>query len=187
MTDRRLATVLFTDMVGSTQRAAHVGDQRWRELLERFHETVRRELRRFGGEEHGTAGDGFLATFESPHAAILCAWALRDAVRELGVEVRTGIHVGEVERMGRDVGGIAVHTGARVGAAARGGEILVSSTVREAEAGSGFVFEDRGMHELKGIPGEWRLSAVSGAPLDVGRAPPPGGGRRAGRAPRLAL
>jgi class 3 adenylate cyclase/tetratricopeptide (TPR) repeat protein len=187
MSDRRLATVLFTDMVGSTQRAAHAGDQRWRELLERFHETVRRELRRFGGEERGTAGDGFLATFDSPHSAILCAWALRDAVRELGVEVRTGIHVGEVETMGRDVGGIAVHTGARVGAAARGGEILVSSTVREAEAGSGFVFEDRGTHELKGIPGEWRLYAVSGAPLDVARAPARAGARTAGLARVLAI
>jgi class 3 adenylate cyclase/tetratricopeptide (TPR) repeat protein len=187
MTDRRLATVLFTDMVGSTQRAAHAGDQRWRELLERFQETVRRELRRFGGEEHGTAGDGFLATFDSPHRAILCAWALREAVRGLGVDVRTGIHVGEVERMGRDVGGIAVHTGARVGAAARGGEILVSSTVREAEAGSGFVFDDRGVHELKGIPGEWRLYAVSGAPLDAGPAPARSRARTAGLARVLGI
>jgi class 3 adenylate cyclase/tetratricopeptide (TPR) repeat protein len=165
--ERFLATVLFTDIAGSTQRAAHAGDRRWRELLERHHEIVRRELRRHGGEERATAGDGFLATFEDPADAILCAWTIRDAVRGLGLDVRSGVHIGQVERMGKDVGGLAVHTGARVAAAARGGEILVSSTVRDAEAGSAFVFDDRGTHELKGVPGEWRLYAVTGAPVEA--------------------
>ncbi len=159
---RRVATVLFTDVVGSTERATQLGDRRWRALLEQHHARVRRELRNFGGREVGTAGDGFLATFDSPARAIHCACGIRDSVSDLGLQVRCGLHMGEVELTGRDVGGIAVHIGARVASRAVAGEVLVSSTVRDLVAGSGIAFEDRGTHELKGVPGEWRLFAVAG-------------------------
>jgi class 3 adenylate cyclase/tetratricopeptide (TPR) repeat protein len=164
---RRVATVLFTDVVGSTERATQLGDRRWRVLLEQHHGIVRRELRSFGGREVGTAGDGFLATFDSPARAIHCACAIRDSVRDLGLQVRCGLHLGEVELSGKDVGGIAVHIGARVGARAGPGEVLVSSTVRDAVEGSGFEFDDRSLHALKGVRGEWRLFAVAGLPEGV--------------------
>lgn len=155
------ATVLFTDIVDSTARAAQLGDRGWRPLLNRHHAVVRRELRRFRGSEVATAGDGFLAIFEGPEPAILCATAIRDAVRELGLQVRCGIHMGKIDRK---ADGIAVHIGARVADKAAAGEVLVSSTVRDAEVGSEFGFEDRGLHVLKGIPGEWRLHAVTSTP-----------------------
>ncbi len=158
--DRVLATVLFSDVVGSTERAADLGDRRWRDLLERHFEVVRRELGRFRGEEIETAGDGFLATFDGPARAVRCAAAIRSAVQPLGLEVTAGVHTGEVERLGSGIAGIAVHTGARVAAVAGPGEVLVSSTVKELVAGSGLEFEDRGPHDLKGVPGEWRLYAV---------------------------
>jgi len=163
--DRWLATVLFTDIVGSTERAAELGDRAWRELLQRHHALVRRELERFGGRELNMTGDGFLASFEVPERAIRCAWAIRDAVRGLGMEIRCGLHTGEVEVVEETVGGIAVHIGARVAAQAKAGEVLVSSTVHDLVTGSGFGFEDRGSHALKGVPGEWRLFAVTSAPV----------------------
>jgi class 3 adenylate cyclase len=161
--DRVLATVLFTDIVGSTERAHELGDRRWRELLEQHHDVVRRALERFQGREVDTAGDGFLATFDGPARAIRCARAIRDGLRDVGLEVRAGLHTGECERLGDKVAGVAVHTGARVSALAQPGEVLVSSTVKDLVAGSGIEFGDRGVHELKGIPGEWRLYAVSDA------------------------
>jgi class 3 adenylate cyclase len=157
--DRVLATVLFTDIVGSTKRAAEVGDRRWRELLEQHHAVVRRELERFRGREVDTAGDAFLATFDGPARAIRCACAIRDALGRLDLEVRAGLHTGECELIGDKVGGIAVHTGARVPSVAGAGEVLATSTVRDLVAGSGIEFEDRGEHELKGV-GTWRLYAV---------------------------
>jgi pimeloyl-ACP methyl ester carboxylesterase len=159
--DRVLATVLFTDIVGSTERLAELGDRRWGELLDGHHAAVRRELARFRGREVHTAGDGFLATFDGPARAARCAVAITQAVRSVGLEVRAGVHTGEVELMGDDIGGIAVHTGARVAAEAGPGEVLVSSTVKDLVAGSGITFEDRGSHVLKGVPGEWRLFAVA--------------------------
>jgi class 3 adenylate cyclase len=162
-TERVLATVLFTDIVASTERATELGDRRWRELLESHHAVVRRELERFRGREVDTAGDGFLATFDGPARAIRCARAIGAALREIGVELRAGLHTGECELMGDKVAGVAVHTGARVAAQAAPGEILVSSTVKDLVAGSGIEFDDRGTHELKGVPGEWRLYAVSSA------------------------
>jgi class 3 adenylate cyclase len=161
--DRLLATVLFTDIVGSTVKAAEVGDRRWRELLELHNATVRRELERFRGREVGTVGDGFLAVLDGPARAIRCACAIRDAILALGLEIRAGLHTGEVEIVGDDVAGIAVHTGARVAALARAGEVLVSQTVKDLVAGSGIEFEERGEHELKGVPGMWRLYAVTDA------------------------
>ncbi len=159
--DRVLATVLFTDIVGSTELAADLGDHHWGDLLEQHHAVVRRELARFRGEELNTAGDGFLAIFDGPARAVVCAVSIRDAARTLGLQLRFGLHTGELERMGSDIGGIAVNTGARVAAKAGPGEVLASSTVRDLVAGSGLEFEDRGAHELKGVPGEWRLFAVS--------------------------
>ena len=159
--DRILATVMFTDIVASTERAAELGDRRWRELLASHEAVVRRELGRHHGREVKTTGDGFLATFDGPARAIGCARAIADGVRPLGIEVRAGLHAGECEVMNGDVGGIAVHTGARVSAEAGPGEVLVSSTVKDLVAGSGIEFEDRGTHELKGVPGEWRLYAVT--------------------------
>jgi class 3 adenylate cyclase len=159
--DRVLATVMVTDIVGSTKRAAEVGDSRWRELLERHEAIVRRELERHRGREVNTTGDGFLATFDGPARGIGCARAIAEAVRPLGIEVRAGLHTGECEVMNGDLGGIAVHTGARVSAEAGPGEVLVSSTVKDLVAGSGIEFEDRGTHELRGVPGEWRLYAVT--------------------------
>ena len=158
--DRVLATVLFTDIVGSTDRAAQLGDSRWRELLETHNGAIRSELARFRGVEVDTAGDGFLATFDGPARAIRCGQEIGRTMNQLGLEVRAGIHTGEVERLGDGVAGIAVHIGARIGAMAGPGEILVSGTVRDLVAGSGLEFEDRGTHELRGVPGEWRVFAA---------------------------
>lgn len=158
--DRVLATVLFTDIVDSTRQVADRGDRAWKELLQRHRGVVRRQLERHRGREVATTGDGFLATFDGPARAIRCASAIVEASRPLGVEVRTGLHTGEIELMGSDVGGISVHIGARVSALATSGEVLVSSTVKDLVAGSGIEFDDRGEHTLKGVPGEWRLFAV---------------------------
>jgi class 3 adenylate cyclase len=159
-TDRVLATVLFTDIVGSTERAAKLGDAAWRQVLEQHDELVRGELRRFRGREIDTAGDGFLATFDGPARAIRCAEAVLEGAHGLGLEIRAGLHTGEVELAGEKVRGIAVHIGARVSAEAAPGEVLVSSTVKDLVAGSGIEFEDRDTHPLKGVPGEWHLFAV---------------------------
>jgi class 3 adenylate cyclase len=161
--DRVLATVLFTDIVGSTERAAALGDRRWRDLLAGYYATARRELARFRGREVDTAGDGFFAAFDGPARAIRCAQAISAGVRPLGIEVRAGLHTGECEMIGVKVGGIAVHIGARVAALARPGEVLVSNTVKDLVAGSGLCFEERGIHTLKGVPGEWRLYALGAA------------------------
>jgi class 3 adenylate cyclase len=158
--ERSLATILFTDIVDSTARAAELGDRAWRELLERHHALVRRRLAEFRGEEVDTAGDGFFAIFDGPGRAIECAEAIVGDVGELGLELRAGLHTGECERLDKGLAGIAVPIGSRVAALARPGEVLVSSTVRDLVAGSGLEFEDRGAHELKGVPGEWRLYAV---------------------------
>jgi class 3 adenylate cyclase len=160
--DRVLATVLFTDIVDSTRRAAELGDRDWRALLDAHDAVVRSQLTRFRGREVKTIGDGFLATFDGPQRAIKSALAIRDAVQPLGIELRAGLHTGECEVRGDDVGGIAVHIGARVAALAGPGEILVSGTLRDLVVGSGLEFEDRGAHELKGVPGEWKLFAVAG-------------------------
>ena len=159
--DRMLATVLFTDIVGSTDRACEVGDACWKELLERHDQVTRAMLARYRGREVKTTGDGFLATFDGPARAVKCAQGICEAVRPLGLEVRAGCHTGEIELLGADVGGIAVHIGARVGALAGPSEVLVSSTVKDLVAGSGLAFEDRGEHELKGVPGTWRLYSAS--------------------------
>jgi class 3 adenylate cyclase len=161
-TDRLLATVLFTDIVGSTERAAELGDRKWRDLLDAHDQAVRRQLERFRGKEVNTVGDGFLATFDGPGRAIQCARAIRDVVRALGIEERAGLHTGEIEVRDDDIGGMAVHIGARVGQLADAGEVLVSSTVKDLVAGSGIDFTDRGQHELKGVPGAWQLFAVQG-------------------------
>ena len=158
--ERVLATVMFTDIVGSTERATQLGDARWRELLSAHQEAVRRELTRFRGREVKTLGDGCLATFDGPARAIRCGQAIAEAGRSSGLEVRIGLHCGEVELMGEDVGGIAVHIAARVGALADASEVLVSSTVKDLVAGSGITFADRGAQQLKGIPDEWRLFAA---------------------------
>jgi len=158
--DRVLGTILFTDIVGSTERAADIGDRAWRDLLDRHHETVRAIVSRFDGREIDAAGDGFLVLFDGPGPAIRAAQAVTVAVRRLGLEVRAGIHSGEVELARNGIRGIAVHVGARVMALATGGEILVSSTVRDLVAGSDIAFDDRGLHTLKGMSGEWRLFSV---------------------------
>jgi class 3 adenylate cyclase/pimeloyl-ACP methyl ester carboxylesterase len=160
--ERILATVMFSDIVDSTARAAEIGDRRWRELLESMEGSVLRELDRFRGRAVKTMGDGFLATFDGPARGIRCATAIRDTARsQFGLELRSGLHTGEVEVMGDDVGGIAVHIGARVGDLAKGGEVLVSGTVKDLVVGSGIEFEDRGERELRGVPGAWRVWAVA--------------------------
>ncbi|MBD0329089.1 MAG: adenylate/guanylate cyclase domain-containing protein [Thermoleophilia bacterium] len=158
--NRVLATVLFTDVVGATERAAALGDREWRRLLESHHDVVRAHLARFRGREVDTAGDGFLATFDGPARAVRCGVAVAEAVRELGLEVRVGLHTGECELIADKVGGLAVHIGARIAALAGPGEVLVSATVRDLVAGSGLSFADRGAVELKGVPGQWRLYTV---------------------------
>ena len=162
--DRALATVLFTDIVDSTERAAALGDRAWKDLVEAHHRVVRHHLVAFRGTEVDTAGDGFYATFDGPARAVTCAIAIADAVGSLGVEVRAGVHTGEVELAGDHVRGIAVHTGARIAGHAAPGEVLVSGTVRDLVAGSGLAFDDRGEHELKGVPGSWRLFALAEYP-----------------------
>jgi pimeloyl-ACP methyl ester carboxylesterase len=155
--DRVLATVLFTDIVGSTERAAEMGDRAWRDLLEGYYAVIRGELARFRGREVDTAGDGLFATFDGPARGVRCALAIRDSVRQLGLEIRAGLHTGECELIGDKVRGIAVHIGARVAAAARAGEVLTSTTVKDLVAGSGLRFIDRGVHLLRGVSGEWKL------------------------------
>ena len=159
--DRVLATVLFTDIVDSTRRAAEMGDRDWHALLDAHDAVVRAQLNRFRGREVNTSGDGFLAMFDGPRRAIRCAMAIRDAVRSLGIEVSAGLHTGECEVRGDDIGGIAVHIGARVSALAGANDVLVSSTLRDLVIGSGLEFDDRGAHQLKGVPGQWHLSAVA--------------------------
>jgi class 3 adenylate cyclase len=161
--DRVLATVLFTDIVDSTRRAAEMGDRDWRALLDAHDAVVRSQLARFRGREVKTSGDGFLAVFDGPQRAIRCAMAIRDAVQALGIQVRAGLHTGECEVRGDDIGGIGVHIGARVSALAGPNDVLVSSTLRDLVIGSGLEFEDRGVQELKGVPGEWHLFAVASA------------------------
>ena len=159
--DRVLATVLFTDIVDSTRRASEIGDRDWHALLDAHDAVVRAQLSRFRGREVNTSGDGFLAMFDGPQRAIRCAMAIRDAVQALGIEVRAGLHTGECEVRGDDIGGIGVHIGARVSALAGPNDVLVSSTLRDLVIGSGLQFEDRGTHQLKGVPGEWHLFAVA--------------------------
>jgi class 3 adenylate cyclase len=159
--DRVLATVLFTDIVDSTRRAAEIGDRDWHALLDAHDAVIRAQLNRFRGREVNRTGDGFLAMFDGPQRAIRCAMAIRDAVHALGIQVRAGLHTGECEVRGDDIGGIGVHIGARVSALARPNDVLVSSTLRDLVIGSGLEFDDRGAHQLKGVPGEWRLFAVA--------------------------
>jgi class 3 adenylate cyclase len=161
--DRVLATVMFTDIVGSTNRASDLGDKRWKELLDRHDEITRSQVERYGGRVVKTTGDGALATFDSPGRAIRCASELGVILQGVGINVRTGLHTGEVERRGDDVGGIAVHIGARVMGEAGTGEVLCSRTVRDLVVGSGLTFEDRGSRTLKGVPDEWQLFAVAGS------------------------
>jgi class 3 adenylate cyclase len=158
--ERVLATVLFTDIVGSTELAARLGDSAWRDLLQRHHAIVRRELAQFQGRELDTAGDGFFAAFDGPARAVHAASAVRDALRSLELEIRAGLHTGECEVSDDKIAGIAVSIGARISLLAAPGEVLVSSTVKDLVAGSGIAFEERGEHELRGVPGAWRLYAV---------------------------
>ncbi len=169
--DRVLATVLFTDIVDSTKKAAELGDTKWKGLLHAHDERVRTELARFRGVEVKTTGDGFLASFDGPARAVGCAHAIVDGVRNLGIEIRAGCHTGEVELLDGDLGGIAVHIGARVAALAGAGEVLVSSTVKDLVVGSGLTFDDRGLHRLKGVPDEWHLYAVTWNGDTASRAP----------------
>jgi class 3 adenylate cyclase len=159
---RALATVLFTDIVDSTRKAALLGDQKWRRLLDEHYIVTRRQLSRFDGRQVKTVGDGVLATFPGPARAVRCAAAIREEVRELGLGLRAGLHTGEIEESGTEIAGLAVHIGARICALAEAGEILVSSTVKDLVVGSGLEFEDRGSRELKGVPGEWRVFALRG-------------------------
>jgi class 3 adenylate cyclase len=161
--DRVLATVLFTDIVDSTRRASDMGDRDWHALLDAHDAIVRAQLARFRGREVNTAGDGFLAMFDGPQRAIRCAMSIRDAVQSLGIQVRAGLHTGECEVLGDDIGGIGVHIGARVSALAGPNDVLVSSTLCDLVIGSGLEFEERGAYELKGVPGEWHLFAVASA------------------------
>ena len=161
--DRVLTTVLFTDVVGATKRAAEIGDRKWRELLEQHHTLVRREVERYRGKEIDNAGDGFFVTFDGPGRAIACACAIRDSLAQLGLAIRAGLHTGECELIGDKVGGIAVHIGARIEAIAEAGQILVSGTVKDLVVGSDLAFVDHGVKELKGIPGEWHIHGVESA------------------------
>ncbi len=161
-TDRALATILFTDICESTTRAVGSGDRRWRELLDNHDQMAGRQVHRFGGRQVKTTGDGILATFAGPARAIQCGLAICDGARQLGVEVRVGVHTGEVERRGNDVAGIGVHIAARVQALAQPGEVWVSRTVADLVTGSGITLHDRGEHPLKGVPGAWRLFSVEG-------------------------
>ena len=191
--ERFLATILFIDIVGSTDLAARLGDREWRRVLGAYYDAVRRQLKQFGGREVDTSGDGFFASFEHPAQAVRAADAILADVSRLSLGLRAGIHTGECEMIGRKVGGIAVHIAARVMAAADSGEVLVSNTVRELVSGSGLEFGDRGTHELKGVPGEWHLYALvrqqpDAAPADGGSAVPatePGASR--GRSRRGVL
>jgi class 3 adenylate cyclase len=158
--DRVLATVLFTDIVGSTEKAAEIGDRPWRELVQAHHATVRALLARYRGREVDTAGDGFFATFDGPVRARRCAKAIVDAVERLGIRIRAGLHTGECEVIDDKIGGLAVSIGSRITALAGASEILASQTVKDLVTGAGLRFEDRGAHELKGIPGEWRLFSL---------------------------
>ncbi|WP_216870899.1 adenylate/guanylate cyclase domain-containing protein [Modestobacter excelsi] len=155
--DRRLATVLFTDIVGSTEKAESLGGRGWHELLDQHHQLVRHELDRFGGREVDTAGDGFFATFDGPARAVRCACAVAEAVRRLGLATRAGVHTGEVEFIDGTVRGVAVHIGARTAAEAGPGEVLTSSTVKDLVAGSGLRFRERGPRQLRGVPGSWQI------------------------------
>lgn len=168
--DRVLATVMFTDIVGSTERAASMSDRAWLDLLAQHHALVRKELARFRGHEVKTAGDVFIATFDGPARAVRCACAIRDGVRQLGLEIRAGLHTGEIELIGKDIAGIAVHIASRVCGTAEPNEVIVSSTVKNLVAGSGLNFTDRGRQTLKGIPDQWRLFGLE-APAPA--APPP--------------
>ncbi len=161
--DRVVSTVLFTDIVGSTEKAAQLGDRKWCELLENYYVLARRQLERFLGREIDTAGDGMFATFDGPARAVRCAQTISENAKSLGINIRAGLHTGEVEILGEKVGGIAVHIGARVASHAAAGEVLVSSTVKDLVAGSGLQFHDRGMHALKGVEGEWRLFLAASA------------------------
>ena len=160
VSDRVLATVLFIDIVESTDKAVSLGDAAWRNLLSQYFSIVRKELARFRGKEIDTAGDGFLATFDGPARAVRCALAVTQAVKQLGIQVRAGVHTGECELMGDRVGGIAVHIGARIMAMASAGQVIVSSTVKDLVSGSGIGFDDMGLHPLKGVPEQWRLYGV---------------------------
>ena len=160
MPDSVLATVLFTDIVGSTERAAKIGDRRWRDLLSGHRNAVRRELALYRGHEIDIAGDGFFASFDGPARAIACAWRIVEVAADQGIQVRTGLHTGECERDGDRLTGLAVHIGARLAALAQPGEVLVSRTVKDLVAGSGIEFDNRGEHSLKGVPGEWQLYAA---------------------------
>ena len=159
--NRVLATVMFTDIVGTTEHVAKLGDRRWRNVLDRYYYETRKYLTIFRGREVDTAGDGFFATFDGPARGVRCACAIRDAVTDLGITIRAGLHTGECEVVGGKVSGLAVHLGARVAGLAEANEVLVSTTVKDLVAGSGLGFVDRGAHALKGVPGEWRLFAVS--------------------------
>lgn len=181
--DRVLATVLFTDIVDSTRRASGLGDSAWRQLRERHDALVRSQLERFRGREVKQTGDGFLARFDGPARAIRCACSIGEEARELGIEIRSGLHTGECELIGDDLGGVAVHVAARVGAMAQAGEVLVSGTVKDLVLGSGIDLADRGVHELKGVPGQWQLFAVAGHD----GPPPSAAAKSAGSADGLGL
>jgi class 3 adenylate cyclase len=155
-----MLTLLFTDIVGSTEAIVELGDERWQALLARFRAAVRQELSRHGGRELNTAGDAFFATFDRPASGLRCAWAIRRTVNRLGLETRTGLHLGECDMRGEEVSGLAVHTAARVMSVAGGGEILISQPLRDGLANTDLTFGDRGVHQLKGVPGEWPLYAV---------------------------
>jgi class 3 adenylate cyclase len=157
-----LATVLFTDIVGSTERAAELGDRRWRDVLDALDRLAERQLDRYRGTLVKATGDGLVATFDGPARAIRCAFALRDGLRGMDIEIRSGLHCGEIERRGPDVSGLAVHIAARVQGVARPGEVLVTRTVKDLVVGAEIPFLDRGLHDLKGVPDEWRLFAVEG-------------------------